>query len=956
MNRASRYALAALILLPAVVETQEKRILDHDAYEIWKGIEDQAISNDGRWVLYRLTLQDGDAELVVSGLTSDATYSIPRGASPRFTEDSRYVATLVNAEKAALRAPKQQNKQSEQQPKDSLALLDLSTGAISKVERVKSFRLPQDGGGWVAYLLEGEIADTGAAEPGEQGGQGEQEVEEGGEVARKKRDNEIGTTLVLRNLSSGAERRYESVTEYAFSDGGERLVYAASNRDGSADGVMVVQLESGAVTPLMTGEGIYKSAVFDEAGDQVAFLSNRDDYQADQPEFSLYHWRSGQIEPSRVAGRGTAGIPAGWWVSERGDLSFSQSGARVFFATAPIPEPEVKDSTPDGERVKIDVWHWRDPLLQPMQLLQVERERNRTYSAVLHLRNGRVVQLATLEVPTVSVGQEGDADLALGTSNLRYRLLTSWDSPGYNDVYLVNVNSGERWQVIEALQGNASLSPNGEYVFWWDRVGLAWYASTTDGTAMIDLTSRIPYPLFNEDHDLPSSPPSYGYAGWTEADEEFLVYDRYDVWAVDPEGRKAPRNVTDEQGRSDSLRFRLVQLDPEAEFVSRSDPMLLAAFDLQTKDAGFYDDRVGGDEAPELLLSMARRFSSPTKARDANVLLFTRSSVEEFPDLWVSNLDFTEMRRVSDANAQQSEYLWATVELVQWLSADGRPLQGLLYKPEDFDPVRQYPMIVYFYERESDNLHVHYDPIPHRSVIRPTFYASRGYLVFVPDIVYQVGYPGESAMKCVMPGVLQLIDQGYVDQDNIGVQGHSWGGYQIAYMVTKTDLFKAAAGGAPVSNMTSAYGGIRWSSGMSRMFQYEKTQSRIGATLWEAPMRYIENSPIFWADKVETPLLMLHNDHDGAVPWYQGIEMFVALRRLGKPAWLINYNDEPHWPTTYANKRDWNIRLQQYFDHYLKGAPAPVWLAEGIPAIAKGKTLGLELVGEGTTASGQGGR
>jgi dienelactone hydrolase len=593
-----------------------------------------------------------------------------------------------------------------------------------------------------------------------------------------------------------------------------------------------------------------------------------------------------------------------------------------------------------------------------MQLLQVNREKNRSYSAVVHLRDRRLVQLATPEVPSVNVAVKGDASLALGNTGVPYRMFSSWESPGFNDVYLVDVNTGERNRLIEKLQGNANLSPGGEYVYWWDRQDLAWYARKTDATAAVNLTSQIPYPMFNEDHDSPSLPSAYGTAGWTEADQEFLVYDRYDVWAVDPTGRKAPRNVTDGLGRTDSVRFRYVRLDREAESISTSQPMLLSAFNLWTKDAGFYRDHVGGERAPEQLVMMARRFSNPAKAQDADLLLFTRSDVREFPNLWASDLDFADMHQVSDANPQQAEYLWSSVDLVQWRSTDGRLLQGLLYKPEDFDPSRKYPLMVYFYERDSHNLHAHYEPIPHRSVIRPTFYASRGYVVFIPDIVYQVGYPGESAMKCVMPGVLELVDQGYVDEANIGVQGHSWAGYQIAYMVTKTDLFKAAAGGAPVSNMTSAYGGIRWSSGMSRMFQYERTQSRLGATLWEAPMRYIENSPIFWADKVETPLLMLHNDHDGAVPWYQGIEMFVALRRLGKEAWLVNYNDEPHWPTTYANKKDWNVRLQQYFDHYLKGAPAPVWLAEGIPALAKGKTLGLELTGEKASeaTSGGGGR
>jgi dipeptidyl aminopeptidase/acylaminoacyl peptidase len=303
-----------------------------------------------------------------------------------------------------------------------------------------------------------------------------------------------------------------------------------------------------------------------------------------------------------------------------------------------------------------------------------------------------------------------------------------------------------------------------------------------------------------------------------------------------------------------------------------------------------------------------------------------------------------DLTRISDVNPQQSEYRWGTAERVQWTSVDGKPLQGILYKPDGFDPDAEYPMMVYFYERNSDNLHRYWTPRAHRSIINFSFYASRGYVIFVPDIPYKVGYPGESAMNAVMPGVTKLLDTGFIDPDRVGVQGHSWGGYQIAYMVTETNLFAAAEAGAPVSNMTSAYGGIRWGSGMSRMFQYEDTQSRIGGTLWETPLRYIDNSPIFQADKIQTPLLMMHNDQDGAVPWEQGIELFVALRRLGKPAWLINYNDEPHWPTTLANKRDWAKRMQQFFDHYLKGTPAPVWLEEGVPAVDKGETLGYEPV------------
>src|SRR5690606_15624861 len=243
-------------------------------------------------------------------------------------------------------------------------------------------------------------------------------------------------------------------------------------------------------------------------------------------------------------------------------------------------------------------------------------------------------------------------------------------------------------------------------------------------------------------------------------------------------------------------------------------------------------------------------------------------------------------RKISDLNSQKAEYLWGSAELVEWRSLDGVPLQGILYKPENFDPNKKYPMMVYFYERMSNELHRFRSPMAGSSSISFSFYASRGYLVFIPDIPYRVGYPGESALHAVVPGVLELVGRGFVDEKAIGVQGHSWGGYQIAYMVTKTDIFVAAEAGAPGGHIERTYGGIRWSSGMVRQFQYEKTQSRLGATLWEQPMRFIENSPLFWADKVDTPLLMLHNDQDGAVPWYQGIEYFVALRRLGKPVWM----------------------------------------------------------------------
>jgi dipeptidyl aminopeptidase/acylaminoacyl peptidase len=459
----------------------------------------------------------------------------------------------------------------------------------------------------------------------------------------------------------------------------------------------------------------------------------------------------------------------------------------------------------------------------------------------------------------------------------------------------------------------------------------------------INLTGNMSVPFHDLLDDHPDALRSYGSAGWTGDDETFVVYDQFDIWAIDPTGSSAPRNLTEGAGRATDTRYRYIDLDEDDPVLPTDDDVMLSSFHLYTKAAGIYRDRFGSSDAPEELITDDARFASVRKADDADVVTLTRSTFRDFPNIWVTDLDLDDPRQVTDANPQQAEYRWGTSELVEWTSNDGIPLQGVLYKPDDFDPSEEYPMMVYFYERLSDGLHQHFIPAAGSSSIDRSFYVSRGYLLFVPDIPYRIGYPGESAVDAVVPGVLNLVEQGFVDRDKIGLQGHSWGGYQIAYMVTRTDLFAAAEAGAPVANLVSAYGGIRWQSGMSRAFQYERTQSRIGGSLWETPLRYIENSPIFTADKIRTPLLMMHNAADGAVPWYQGSELFSALRRLGQPVWMLNYNGEAHGLRQQHNQRDWAIRMQQFFDHYLMDQPSPVWMEQGVPAILKGETLGLEL-------------
>jgi dipeptidyl aminopeptidase/acylaminoacyl peptidase len=439
-----------------------------------------------------------------------------------------------------------------------------------------------------------------------------------------------------------------------------------------------------------------------------------------------------------------------------------------------------------------------------------------------------------------------------------------------------------------------------------------------------------------ETWDEPSTPVAWGVGGWTRGDRSVLLYDRYDIWEVDPTGTRAARMVTDSVGRKQKLTFRIAIADTADGAIDPTQPLLLRAVDDETKASGFWRDRLDATTPPVKLMMTDRQVAGVSKAKDADVILFTQQTFQEFPDLWVANGNFASATRISEANPQQKDYKWGSAELVSWLSDDGTPLKGILFKPENFDPNKKYPMVVYFYEKLSDNLHA-YVPPAGRNVINPTVYVSNDYLVFEPDIIYETGYPGPSAFKSIVPGVQMLIARGFVDPKAIGIQGQSWGGYQVAYLITQTSLFKAAMAGAPVANMTSAYGGIRWQSGLARPFQYERTQSRIGGSIWEYPMRFLENSPLFAADRVTTPLLIMSNDGDGAVPWYQGIEMFIALRRLEKEVYLINYNGDEHNPTKRANQLDIAMRMQQFFDHHLKGAPAPEWMVRGIPFLEKGR-------------------
>lgn len=465
-----------------------------------------------------------------------------------------------------------------------------------------------------------------------------------------------------------------------------------------------------------------------------------------------------------------------------------------------------------------------------------------------------------------------------------------------------------------------------------------WQILDSSSGSLKNLTAGLPVAFYDEEDDHPDTPPSHGSAGWTSDSKSVLVYDRYDIWQLFADG-SAALNLTESVGRKEKTQFRVARIeardeDEDSRYIDPSKPLYLRAENQETYETGFYSDSLTGSAAPKRLLWGAKAYRFATRAREADVLILTSEKFDEFPDLHATDASFKTLKKVSNGGQQMNAFLWGSAELIHFKNADGVPLKAVLYKPEGFDPKKKYPLMVYIYEQMSQTLNSFQAPGPGTSV-NTSYYVSNGYLMLKPDIVYTVGQPGQSGLKAVLPAIQEVVDLGYVDENAIGIQGHSWGGYQIAYMVTQTTRFKAAEAGAPVGNMTSAYSGIRWGSGLPRQFQYERTQSRIGAPLYEAPHKFMENSPVFHINRVKTPLLMIHNDRDDAVPWYQGIELFLALRRNGKEAYMFNYNGEFHGLRRRYNQKDWTVRMQQFFDHHLKGAPKPAWMEKGIPYIER---------------------
>ncbi|MBL7732739.1 MAG: S9 family peptidase [Chitinophagaceae bacterium] len=962
----------------------QKKPLDHSVYDGWQHIGEKLISNDGRWIVYTIDPQEGDNELVIQAAGNAYKKSIPRGYNAVITDDSRYLIFKIKPFYKDTREARIKKKKPEDFPKDSLGIIELGKEEVWKTEKVKGYKIPSKYAGWVAYQLDKPMDQPGKPKTTDNG-TGRKVTDSLNRVIdslkavissmpekknRRKDDNaeetgfedadgyeisgpaaERGNDMVLRNLHTGDEVYFIKTLEYYFSKtGGKLLVEKARDPldSSSSHSVLVYDMQDGKTTMLSREGNDFKNFAMTDDGSKIAFLAERNARAKDLQKFyRIWYYTSGMDSAVLLADKNTEGMHLGMTVSEFGNLNFSKSGNRLFFGVAPIQPP--KDTTIiEIDKPKLDIWHYNDDYLQTVQTLpaRLRAAQQENYLAVYNIDSKGINYLGSKELPQVLQTNEGDGDVFAGVTDYGKRVQSQWLGTTLKDVYAINVNTGEKKLVKKDLLGQVYTSSTGKYIMWYDR--LAKHYFTWDGDSARNISARVKAPLFVEDWDTPAEPQNYGVMKWLENDEAVFIYDRYGIWKIDPQAKRNPQYIAG--GRERKVRYRYLAMDPEERFIIKGQRVVLSSFSEANKKAGLWQGKYTTDTLLDKQLLPIHYDSdvligSVSKASKANSYIFTMENFTEPGNLyhWQLTEEGSDGVKLTSINPQQKEYNWGRAELFSWKAYNGKQATGVIYKPEDFNPAKKYPVVVYFYEKESDEINDYREPAPIRSAINIPFFVSRGYIIFVPDIEYKTGYPGKSAYDYIVSGTRALVKLGFADSTNMALQGHSWGGYQAAQVATMTKLFKAVWAGAPVANMTSAYGGIRWESGVNRQFQYEKTQSRIGGTLWEKLPLYMENSPLFHLQNVTAPMVIMANDADGAVPWYQGIELFTALRRLGKKVWMFNYNGQGHGLTQRQDMRDYQIRMQQFFDWILKGEKPAKWITEGVPAVQKGKDWGLEL-------------
>ena len=950
MQRLSYAAIASAIFLqslaPAAQSRQPPARSEWGQFEQLSTFARGGLSPDGTWLAYGINRSNRDNELRIRNIAAGTEKTIAFGSQAAFSADSKWIAYGIGhseAQEERLRAQRRPIHR-----KLGLLKLDGTSDPLT-IDGIESFSLDPSGTYVVMRRYAPERAPAAGGSPAP--------ASPSASSATADEPTPQGVTIIVRHLDSGRDMAFGNVSEFAWQNVSDRsklqgrmLAFIISAEDKTGNGVQLYDAETGALRALDSGGAIYSGLTWRrDADDLVVLKAHLDDQREGSTQYAFAWTGLSSNSPTLRTFDPLKGVdlrPGMRTVSYRRP-SWSDDGKTVFVGIAgwnekpPAPKraegpaPQGSGETPNrpaaDEQPTVDIWHAKDVFVMPRQKLTARADRQRNLLAAWHLDSGRLVPLGiTVDETVLPLRRQ---KLAYAEVYDRYAMDRTIGRVSA-DIALIDLANGARTTVVEGINDNTlQSSPDGRYLLYFHND--QWWTIDTATRAVTNITRAAATTFVDRESDVTvKQKPSFGVGGWTRADEAVLLYDKFDVWQIAANGSKATR-LTD--GAAEQVRHRIVRLDPEEEWIDTSKPVTLSLFGTWSKKSG-YARWTPGTNAVERLIFEDKAVTGLAKARDADVHIYTAQRYDDSPDAFVAGMDLKNARQVTSTNSFMSKYAWGRSETVEYRSDRGLRLQGTLYYPAGYEAGRKYPLVVYLYEKLSDNVH-RFVPPSERDYYNTTALTSQGYAVFQPDIVFRPREPGQSVVECVVPGVKRIVAMGVADAARVGVVGHSWGGFDAAYLATHTDTFAAAVAGAAITNLVSNYGNHHWTSGIAETDHIETGQQRMEVALYEDLQAYIRNSAVFNVHNMKTALLLEVGDNDGTVHWHQGVEMYNIARRAKKDVVMLAYGGEDHGLRRKANQIDYQKRIHEWFAHYLKNEPAAPWIASGVPFIDRDKEL-----------------
>lgn len=897
-------------------QAQQKKTLTPDDYTKWQSIGANDLSPNGEWVAYQLLVQEDNDTLYVINRNNGKSYKLAFASTPEFSKDNKWLAYRIGLPFKEAEKLRDQSKPIEYK----MGLLNLETGYKETVQNISRFGFSRNGKFLAVYL------------------------------ASPKENKDKGSVLLLKNLADNTTRTIGNVTDYAFNKKSDFLAYIIESANIAGNAVELFNLTQYTIKVVASDTSRFSKLSWQKEGDGLSFFKTFKKDTHEEENAMVYSYTDIYKAPSVKIFDPTVavGFPNNMRIYNGSALRISDDMRSVFFGLKTWtvkPKKEDKKNT-DSSKSKtdsaktvlakkpavdeklpaVDIWHWKDPEIQPRQKVTFTQDKEASYLSVWNLGSNQFYQLAKENTPDALL--TGNQQFAITSTNKKYKPAFKED---YADFYLINTQTGEEKLLYEkTLDGfytGPNSSPDGKYLYYFrDK---HWWVYEIATGRNINITQNIKADFQNLRDDHPATRPPVGMGGWIKGDKEVLLYDEYNIWAVNPDG-SGGRKLT--QGEKEEIMFRVYRVDFEDTYLDDSKPMYLSAYGDKSKKYGYYKYENGNTEK---LIFEDLSISRLTKAKDANSFLYIKQDYHLSPELYAS-YDFVNAKKITGTNPQQDNYYWGKSRLISYTNTRGKKMQGALFYPANYEPGKQYPMIVYIYELLSNTVHSYTNPSA-RSAYNTTNFTTNGYFVFRPDIVYETNEPGMSAVNCVVPAVKEVLKTGMIDKEKVGLMGHSWGAYQTAFLVTQTDVFKAACAGAPLTDMISMSLSIYWNSGTPDQKIFETSQGRFDGPWYERTDAHIRNSPMFNASKIKAPLLVAFGDKDGAVDWHQGIEMYGTMRRMEKPHVMLVYADENHGLAKKENQIDYQKRQREWFDHYLLGKPADKWITNGVTYLEKMK-------------------